>query len=213
MKPKLRRLLRDVHTAEEALWMFLHLENGGEQVRSLDGIASKEVCAKCGGGPRTTRGRARTAICMTCEQAWDGRLVALVTPKAPRRQPFGEQNPENALVKPKSSKRVRVHRLEPFQLEHSADLLLVLREVVAARPRDLGDVEWLFDLRAFAVKTTGDGRSDFDAAALGAELFASYECDTRWWSERKVRDAVAEARAIIERRLERARRYGRLNGG
>jgi hypothetical protein len=192
--------LAGIRDAEEALRLYLHLSNGGGQARSLDLYDTREACDRCGGGPRTTRGRRgrEVEVCASCAFPWKGRTVPLLEPRASRTSQSGET------VKPRKKRSSpRVRREETTPVEHAAEVLVLLRRVIEPRPRDSTAAEWRFDLRAFAVWTDGKGCSYARAAELGAEIFPTYESESRWWSEWKVREACTLAREVIERRLRR----------
>jgi hypothetical protein len=199
-------LLAGIDDAESALRLWLHLRAGGDQLRALDLYDSKEVCARCGKGPQTFQGslRNRLAVCMACRQPWRGMMVPVLQPRVPAPKPDE--------IHPRTSRSTRVRR-DLLPLERIAGLLIVLRRVVEAKPRDWSEVEWAFDLRAFALCVEADGRSYALAAEDGVHLWPELETKTRWWSEWKVREAVSSAREVIERRLGEARSRKRRGDG
>lgn len=191
--------LAGIRDAEHALRLYLHLVNGGGQERSLDLFDTREACERCGGGPRTQRGRKgrETEVCASCGFPWRGRPVALIDPTSRR-----ASGRETVRFRNRRSS-VRVRREEPAPVEQSAESLVHLRRVIEPRPRDTSRADWEFDLRAFAVWTEGKGRSFTAAAELGLELFPMAVTQSRWWSEWKVREACYHARDVIENRLRR----------
>lgn len=217
-------LLAGIRDAEDALKLWLHLRSGGDQLRAIDLYESKEVCARCAGGPMTFQGRDRTPVCMDCRQPWRARAVAVVEPRVGAAQERCSHCDAGRKVRRDGALRCaacsrpwapttetlavgggggsRVRR-DLLPLERIAGLLLMLRRVVEARPRDFTQAGWTFDLRAFALCAEADGRSYAQAAEDGERLWPELEdeSESRWWSEWKVREAVARARYVIERRL------------
>jgi len=191
-------LLAGIHDAESALHLWLHLKNGGDQLRAIDLYDSKEVCARCGKGPQTIQGslRKRLAVCMACRQPWRGKMVPVLQLRIPPPKPDE--------IHPSADRSTRVRR-DLLPLERIAGLLIVLRRVIETRPRDLTAAEWAFDLRAFALCVEADGKSYVQAAEDGARLWPELETATRWWSEWKARDSAGRAREVIERRIARER--------
>lgn len=223
--------------ADDAVRLWLHLRSGGDQIRSLDLYDSRDVCARCGKGPMTYQGRDRLAVCMACRQPWRPRAVAVVEPRVGKPHErcsrcesdqkvrfqrrlhcatcgaAWEPVSETVAVSARSTPRVRRDLLT---LEHVASALIVLRRAIEPKPRESSEAEWAFDLRAFALTLEGNGRSYETAAVEGAGLWPELASDTRWWSEWKVREAVYEARYVIERRLARVarrRQIGRRGEG
>ncbi len=201
--------LAGIRDAEDALRTYLDLANGGGQARSLDLYETRDACDRCGGGPRTQRGRRgrEMDVCASCGSPWKGRSVPLLEPRGRSR------SSERETARPRKKRpTTRVRRGELAPVEHAAVILVYLRRVIETRPRDATDAEWRFDLRAFAVWTEGKGRSYAVAAEFGAELFPQAVTPSRWWSEWKVREACKRARDVIERRLHRGWKEWRDEG-
>jgi hypothetical protein len=208
--------LSEIRSAEDAIKLYLHLRDGGDQARSLTQLESQEVCGRTArdgicGGKRSSKGKRgrETTICAKCGEPWQSVTLALA------RRPLNHRRrvPESEVVRVKGDRSVRLRRYGLAPVESAAYLRPVFEWILslAAAPDGWSTEQWKFDLAALWICTFGeDGKGCGVArgAELGLRLHASLECPSRWWTPHKVMVACERARAEIEGRLEEARRGG-----
>lgn len=175
--------LKHIHDADQALRTYLHLSQGGGQVKSLDILERREKCERCGQGPRTmkgSKGRERD-VCASCGLSWKGEVTGWI------REFISGARDRDA------------H-------ERLMDLWCRLRPMIENRPRALTDSEWLFDRQALALSIEGHGRSVSETTRIGLQECSEIASPPeRRWTPDIVRSAVERARNIIERRLRDAK--------
>ena len=174
--------LDGIHDADMALRWYLHLREGGGQIKSLDILERRETCERCGKGPRTlkgVKGRERE-ICASCGLMWKGVVEGWV-----REFIQGSRDSD-------------AH-------ERLMDMWCRLRPMIENRPRSLTNLEWAFDVKALELSIEGHGRGISETARIGFEKSPDLASPTRRWTPYIVRSAVERARECIGRRLADAK--------
>jgi hypothetical protein len=174
--------LARIHDADSALRWYLHLRDGGGQIKSLDILERRETCERCGKGPRTlkgVKGRERE-ICASCGLSWKGEVVGWI-----KEFVSGSRDTDAP--------------------ERLMDIWCRLRPMIEHRPRSLTNDEWLFDRTALELSIEGHGRSVTETTRVGIQRCSALASPARRWTPDYVRSAVERARKCIGRRLHDAK--------
>lgn len=211
--------LARVKDADHAVRLVLHVLEGGGQLKAIDLFETREVCNRCGRGPRATKGDPPNTrdICAACGLAWDGHTEGwLRRGTSLRGRSFAVPTDRGQGLRPahlpvKETRSMRRRAIEPVEM--AAELLGRLVPLVLTRPRASTELGWRFDLQALALHIEGHGRSYAQVAEIGSRKLPRLASPpTRTWEGTSVQRAVARARETIERRLRRARRRRRGEG-
>lgn len=201
-------------SADEAVRMWLHLEGGGDQLRSVSLWDSEEVCSRperkgiCE-GKMTTRGRRprERFVCAKCGQPW-------MPTVRPIQDPRPKKSGKALTVRVRGKvPRMRRESLLPIEREGGEERGFLRRVLlIDSYPREAlfkwsrGD--WMFCLQALAISLDKGGLSYQQVAEIGVSLLLHLETPRWWWEVNKVTAACEHARRIVGKNIAKERRQG-----